>query len=917
MEIVKVLALRGPNVWSQLTALEVWVDTSTSAGSPPIEGTSGNPGFDEVLSRTFPSYTREQAGNLDPGADGLELAQALQFVTLELQRLAGTRVEFGLTTRSLRPGQYRVVVEYEEEQVGRECLAEAREICLAALRGETWDVSAAVKRLSSLVEDVCLGPSTRSIVRAATARGIPYRRLNQGSLVQFGHGARQRRILAAETDATSAVAETIAQDKELTRKLLHEVGVPVPQGEPVTDADHAWQVAQELGLPVVVKPRFGNQGRGVATNLQSREQVLAAYAAARQEGEDIVVERFAPGQDYRLLVVGNRLVAAACRQPAQVTGDGVHTIAQLIETVNADPRRGEDHGMSLTKIRLDAIAHEVLSAQGYSESSVPEVGRVVNIRRNANLSTGGTATDVTDQVHPQVAARIIEAARMIGLDIAGVDVVAEDISRPLEDQGGVIVEINAAPGLRMHVEPSFGRSRPVGEAIVGQLFPEGDGRIPIVAVTGTNGKTTTTRLIAHLLRTAGKCVGMTCTDGIYINQRRIDRGDCSGPQSARAVLANPAVEAAVLETARGGILRAGLGFDRCDVAVVTNIGGGDHLGLNEVEAPEQLAEVKRTIVRALRSQGAAVLNAADPLVVAMAGHSPGEVIYFARDVDDPTIRAHRGLQGRAVVVRDGEILMVEGSTERRLMAVEGVPLTHHGRVGFMVENVLAAVAAGWSLGLAPDTIIEGLVTFANNMHNVPARFNLFELSGATVCLDYGHNASSLVAVLEALDGFASTRRVAVYSAAGDRRDWDFVEQGKLLGDAFDHVILYEDHYTRGRADGEITALFRRGLQMATRVKQVDEVRGAVKAVEAALQLAAPELLLFIQADEVDETVEYVREKLTKLAVPRNTSPAILEVVSDAHGVRVAELESSQAAPPPRTHVTAKRATNETLAPVGR
>ena len=458
--------------------------------------------------------------------------------------------------------------------------------------------------------------------------------------MQLGYGSRQHRILAAETDRTSAIAESIVQDKELTKSLLESIGVPVPKGRTANSAEDAWLAAQEIGVPVVVKPKDGNQGRGVAVNLTTKEQVVAAFAAAKEEGDQILVEKFAPGCDYRLLVINQQLVAAARREPPQVTGDGRRTIAELVAEVNCDPRRGEDHATSLSKIPLDDIARGVLRDQGLTIHSIPAAGQLVVLRRNANLSTGGSATDVTDFVHPDVAARAIEAVRMVGLDIAGVDVVATDISMPLEQQGGVIVEINAAPGLRMHLEPSAGKGRPVGEAIVDMMFPAGQtGRIPIVSVTGVNGKTTTTRLVAHLLRQQGKRVGMTCTDGVYLDDRRIDTGDCSGPKSARTVLANPIVDAAVLETARGGILREGLGYDRADVAIVTNIGEGDHLGLNGIETLDQLARVKRVIVENIADNGYAVLNAADPLTATMAEFAAGNVIFFARSADHPVLSA--------------------------------------------------------------------------------------------------------------------------------------------------------------------------------------------------------------------------------------------------------------------------------------
>src|SRR5262245_12917317 len=518
MEFRQVWVLRGPNRWARVPVFEVECDLT--------------------------------------GLPGAETAHTLQHAALRLQTLAGSPVSFGLTRETSRPGLFRVVVEYEEEPLGRACLDVARELCLAALHDRPFDAAGKLRELHELAHDVRLGPSTAAIVRAAKHRGIPTRRLNEGSLVQLGQGVRARRICTAETDSTGAIAEAIAQDKELTRALLRAVGVPVPEGRPVSSAEDAWEAAQELGLPVVVKPQFGNHGRGVATNLTTKEQVEKAYQAALEEDTHILVETYAPGADHRLLVIGDRLVAAALREPAQVIGDGRSTINELIAVVNRDPRRSDGHATVLSFIKLDPVSLSVLAEQGYTPDSVPPQGQRVLIRRNGNLSTGGTATDVTDQVHPEVAARAVEAARAIGLDIAGVDVVALDISRPLEEQKAAVVEVNAGPGLRMHLEPSAGKPRPVGEAIVSMLFPPGHtGRIPIVAVTGVNGKTTTTRLIAHLLRAAGRYVGMTCTDGTYLNDRRIEARDCSGPRSARAVMLNPRVEAVVLETARGGILR--------------------------------------------------------------------------------------------------------------------------------------------------------------------------------------------------------------------------------------------------------------------------------------------------------------------------------------------------------------------------
>ena len=864
MKILKILSLRGPNIWANFPVLEAWVDLEELKDSPSNE----LPGFNDRLMSWLPTMIEhrcsigERGGFFERLRRGTWPGHILEHVTLELQSLAGAEAGYGRARETSQEGVYKVVVECQDEKFGKAALHAGLELVLAAIYDRPYDVQAEVARLSELNQDLRLGPSTRAIVNAALARGIPMRRLNEGNLVQLGYGAKQRRILAGETDRTSAIAESIAQDKDLTRSLLRTAGVPTPDGRPVADADDAWEAAREIGAPVVVKPRYGNQGRGVAAYLTTEEQVKAAYAAARQEGSSIVVERFIAGGDHRLLVVGDKLVAAARREPAHVIGDGVHTVAELVEKVNADPRRGNDHATPLSRIRLDSIAMGVLAEQQLNPSSIPAAGAKVLIRRNGNLSTGGTATDITDLVHPEVAARAIEAAKVVGLDIAGIDILADDISRPLEEQNGAVVEVNAGPGLRMHIEPSIGSPRPVGEAIVDLMFAPGDtGRIPIVAVTGTNGKTTTTRFIAHLFARQGQRVGLTCTDGIFVDGRRIDAGDCSGPQSARAVLMNPRVEAAVLETARGGILREGLGFDLCDVAVVTNLADGDHLGAGDIQTVEDLARVKRTVVEALAPTGTAVLKADDPLVAAMAEKCPGTVIYFAQQADDPMIAAHRQKGGRALFVRDGMIVAAEGAQEQPLAALDRVPLTHGGRVGFQVENTLATAGAGWALGFSFDFLRAALESFAPSLEQSPGRFNLLEIGETTVIVDYGHNSSAVAALVEVVEQFPHVRRSVVYSSAGDRRDCDLIAQGELVGDAFDRVILYEDHYRRGRAEGEIMALIRRGLERAAFVPEIVEIHGALKAVEMALESAQPGELLVIQADVVDETVEFVRNYL--------------------------------------------------------
>jgi cyanophycin synthetase len=873
-------ALRGPNLYAYMRVLQLELDIG------PYEEQASDvfPGFVERLTAWLPGLEKHECSVGRPGGfverlhRGTYLGHICEHVTLELQNMMGFNVAFGRVRGSGTPGVYNVVIEYDEEEPAWAAFETGLRLSLAAMHDHPFDVAAELEKLQRMADAYRLGPSTAAIVAAARSRKIPVIRLKpMGSLVQLGYGVYQKRIFASETSLTSSIAVDICQEKPLTNQMLRTVGVPVPEGRAVSSAREAWQVAQEIGLPVVVKPDNGNQGKGVGANLNSRAEVQAAYALAQEYGAGVLVEQYIQGDDYRLLVVNGKMVAAARRDPAQVAGDGEHTVRELVEKVNQDPRRRPGHGSVLTRIELDEAAELVLKQQKLTVDFVPEPGQLVKLRQNGNLSTGGTATDVTGDVHAQNAQVAELAAQILGLDVAGIDVICRDIGRPLAEQNGAIVEVNAAPGLRMHLHPAEGTARDVAAPIIDMLYPDGaPARIPIVAVTGTNGKTTVTRLVSHMYETAHRVVGMTSTEGTYINGTRILSGDCAGPKSAQAVLLHPYVEVAVLETARGGILREGLAFDACSVAVVTNI-SADHLGHDGVETLEELAGVKQVLVENVLKNGAAVLNAEDPLVAEMAAATDSRVVYFAADGRNPIIAAHLAEGGQAVFVENDTIVLAHGADWFELVELDRIPFTAGGKIRFQLLNALAATAAAWAGDLNPALIVRALTTFRTDSKMVPGRFNVSEINGVEIILDYGHNQAALSALGEAVTALGERHTVMVIGLPGNRRNEDLVASFRATLPYVHAYVLHDLEKRHGRDAYEVPRLLQAELPAG---RPSELAAGEPEAIWQAWQQVKPGERLIIIADIPEKTIAALQELADAVAKGENcTSPILAELAS--------------------------------------
>lgn len=711
IEILRTLELRGPNIWTYVPALEVWIDIGELEDSP----SNTIPGFVDRLIDWLPALHEhtcsyeERGGFVRRLREGTWPGHILEHVTLELQNQAGMKGNFGKARETSERGVYKVVVISGNHIVSRAAILAARELVLSAMDDRPFDVKAAVSELRDLVDEHCLGPSTGCIVEAAQDRRIPSIRLNDGNLVQLGYGRKLRRIWTAETDRTAAIAEGISRDKDLTKRLLAGCGVPVPEGREVSDADDAWAAAEDIGVPVVVKPANANHGRGVSAELTTREEVSTAYELARRYSKYVLVERFIPGNEHRLLVVGKQMVAAVAGETVWITGDGRSTVRQLLDSqINIDPRRGPEQEFPLDLLipERDAKLRFELERQGYSADSVPAEGARVLVQRNGNI-----AYDVTDQVHPDTARLVALAARVVGLDIAGIDLVVEDIRRPLREQGGAIVEVNAGPGLLMHLKPAIGTPRPVGRAIVDHLFATADdGRIPVIGVSGTRGKTTVARLIAHLMRFSGQRVGLACSDGLYLDSRRLEDGDAARFEPSQRVLMNPGAEVAVIENSFETILKEGLAYDRCQVGVLTRIDPEAHFGDYYIDSSDRVFNVLRSQIDVVLRRGTGVLNADDPLQAEMAELCDGEVIWYSTHADNGIVGSHVQSGGRAVIVRDGQIRLLEAERTEVLCPLASLPLTD-GEPLHATENLLAALAAAWSLGLSPAALRTGAETF--------------------------------------------------------------------------------------------------------------------------------------------------------------------------------------------------------------
>lgn len=816
MKITEIKVLKGPNYWSvrRPKLIQMRLDLEEMEQRP----TNSIPGFRERLEKLFPSMIEHRCsvgargGFFQRVEEGTWMGHVIEHVALELQTLSGMDTGFGRTRGAGEEGVYYVVFSYMEEDAGVYAARASVRIVQSLVDGTHYNLEEDIQRLREIREDTRLGPSTGCIVDEAVKRGIPFIRLNKHSLVQLGYGVHQKRIRATIASTTGNIAVDIACDKEETKNLLEAAEIPVPRGTVIRSEEGLKDAVEKYGYPLVIKPIDGNHGKGNTTNITTWEQATKALEAAKQYGRSVIVERFITGFDFRILVINYKFICAALRTPAAVTGDGKNTIQWLIDETNKDPRRGYGHEKVLTQITIDQFTQKMLDEKNYTLDTVPPKGELVLLKPTANLSTGGTSTDVTDEVHPANVFMCERIARIIGLDICGIDIMASDLRTPVTENGGAILEVNAAPGFRMHIEPSEGLGRNVAEPVVDMLFPKGSaGRIPIIAITGTNGKTTTTRLTAHIAKSAGKKVGYTTSDGVYIQNQLMMKGDCTGPISSQFVLKDPTVDFAILECARGGILKSGLAFQNCEVAVVTNV-AADHIGLGGINTVEQMAKVKAVVPETVFPHGYAVLNADDDLVYAMKDDLKCNVALFSMNENNPRIKQHSSEGGLSAVYENGFVSILKGNWKIRVSNVKDIPLTYEGKAVHNINNCLPAVLSAYLFrDISIEDIRSGLNSFVPSSTQTPGRLNFFQFRHFTMLADFAHNPHGLKLLCEFVSKLEYPSRIGVISGTGDRRDEDIRELGEISANHFDEIIIRCDKNLRGRTADEIIGLLKEGI----------------------------------------------------------------------------------------------------------
>lgn len=860
MKVESMRIMRGPNYWSvkhpKIIVLKVNLEDLAAVKTNEISG------FADRLEAWFPGMYKHRSGD-DLGGffrkvrEGTDLSKVIQHVALELQTLGGMDCGFGRSCKTNQEGVYTVIFSYQEERAGEYAANAALKITEALYKNEPYDISVDIHALHEIRESEHFGPSTQSIVNEAVSRGIPYLTVPDTSIIQLGYGVNQKRIKGTMTCSTGEFAVSIAGDKDMTKRMLDNAGVPVPKGVIIYSEEELQEAIDEIGYPLVTKPLDGNQGKGASINITQWKDAVTGFKEAQRISRAVIVEKYIKGFDYRMLVINGRFVAAAKRTPASVTGDGRSTIKQLIDEVNKDPRRGIGHEKELTQIHLDKDTYTILENRNLTLESVIPAGEILYLKTTANLSTGGTATDVTDLCDEYNILMAERIAGIIGLNICGIDVMTTDIAIPLDEAGGAVIEVNAAPGFRMHISPTEGLARNVAEPVIDMLFPQNcKPSIPIIAITGTNGKTTTSRLIAHMVKYMGFRVGFTTTDGIYIQEKRLIKGDTTGPKSTEFVLRDPTVNFAVLECARGGMLRSGLGFRTCDVGIVTNV-AADHLGLGDINSVEDMANVKSVIPRTVHKDGYAVLNADDDLTYKMAEGLDCKVAFFSMNEENPRIHQHIAQGGLAAVYENGFISIYKNTYKIRIDRAADIPLTFGGRATFNIQNVLAAVLAGYVSKFDIEDIKMALRTFIPSSAKTPGRMNLFQFPTFEVLVDYAHNAAGLQAVGEFLRRTDAVRKVGVIAGIGDRRDEDTVELGKMAAELFDEIVIRQDRDLRGKSGEYINQLVKQGIASVDPNKKVIEISNEMKAIAFCLENAKRGSFISIFTDDVAEATKMV------------------------------------------------------------